>query len=282
MGNLRLYTNETGAWTRNCISKAIKASIQSKQRRSYTISASLPPERSEDENVLWERRYLSGGPLAVDLARPRAPREKQRALGAIRGGKLKPRRVPGPSKIIVSLKDDHSFSEHLLFNSNLEKKLPNAFREPLRDLGELPGALGRMKNEPKSGPGAPRWGPMNVLSASRPPHPRAATKSDLKRSWRSRWAQRRPGGLQALIWCPPGPFDPRFSFVPCHVILRFRLRARVRSLFFEGFEALILKVGSPRSLKPWVAAGGREAIRIRRPPLAVRACLKHLELSCLA
>ena len=32
--------------------------------------------------------------------------------------------------------------------------------------------------------------------------------------------------------------------------------------FFAGFEALILKVRSPRGLKPRVAAGGREAIRI--------------------
>ena len=45
-------------------------------------------------------------------------------------------------------------------------------------------------------------------------------------------------------------------------MLRVRVRARARSLFFEGFEAFILKNGSPRSLKPWVAAGGREAIRI--------------------
>ena len=40
------------------------------------------------------------------------------------------------------------------------------------------------------------------------------------------------------------------------------MRARVRSLFFEGFEALILEFRSPRSLKPWVAAGGREAMQI--------------------
>ena len=37
-------------------------------------------------------------------------------------------------------------------------------------------------------------------------------------------------------------FDIPFSFVPCHVLLRFRLRARVRSLFFEGFEALIFGI----------------------------------------
>ena len=47
------------------------------------------------------------------------------------------------------------------------------------------------------------------------------------------------------------------------VFFRLRLRARGRFLFFAGFEALILKVRSPRGLKPRVAAGGREAIRIK-------------------
>ena len=46
------------------------------------------------------------------------------------------------------------------------------------------------------------------------------------------------------------------------VFFRVRLRARGRFLFFASFEALILKVRSPRGLKPRVAAGGREAIRI--------------------
>ena len=39
--------------------------------------------------------------------------------------------------------------------------------------------------------------------------------------------------------------NPRFSSVPCHVLVRFRLRARVRSLFFEAFEALILEALEP-------------------------------------
>ena len=34
------------------------------------------------------------------------------------------------------------------------------------------------------------------------------------------------------------------------VFFRLRLRARGRSLFFAGFEAFILKVRSPRGLKP--------------------------------
>ena len=36
----------------------------------------------------------------------------------------------------------------------------------------------------------------------------------------------------------------------------------VFALFFAGYEAFIVTVGSPRSLKPWVAAGGREAIPV--------------------
>ena len=39
-----------------------------------------------------------------------------------------------------------------------------------------------------------------------------------------------------------GPPRLSFSFAPCHVLIPFRWRARVRSLFFEGFEALILGI----------------------------------------
>ena len=42
----------------------------------------------------------------------------------------------------------------------------------------------------------------------------------------------------------------------------FSLACSCSLLVFKGFEALILKIGSPQSLKPWVAAGGRDAIRI--------------------
>ena len=67
--------------------------------------------------------------------------------------------------------------------------------------------------------------------------------------------------LFAAVLAPVlGPPRLSFSFAPCHVLIPFRWRARVRSLFLEGFEALSWKIGSPRSLKPWVAAGGREAI----------------------
>ena len=53
-------------------------------------------------------------------------------------------------------------------------------------------------------------------------------------------------------------FDIRFSFVPCHVLLRFRLRARVRSVFFEGFEALIFEIWK---LSIPEALGGRRGSR---------------------
>ena len=53
-------------------------------------------------------------------------------------------------------------------------------------------------------------------------------------------------------------FDIRFSFVPCHVLLRFRLRARVRSLFFDGFAALIFQMWKPSIPE---ALGGRRGSR---------------------
>ena len=50
----------------------------------------------------------------------------------------------------------------------------------------------------------------------------------------------------------------RFPFVPCHVLLRFRLRARVRSVFFEGLEALIFEIWKPSIPE---ALGGRRGSR---------------------
>ncbi len=84
-------------------------------------------------------------------------------------------------------------------------------------------------------------------------------------TWGPHGAQKCPGGLQALIWCPPAPFGEHFLFIfdelstlvshSFHVMFLFVFACvLVFALFFEGFDALILKVGSPRSLKPWVAA----------------------------
>ena len=56
------------------------------------------------------------------------------------------------------------------------------------------------------------------------------------------------------------PRDRGTTFERSLGYVHVRLRARGCSLFFEGFEASTPGVGSPRSLKPWVAAGGREAI----------------------
>ena len=46
--------------------------------------------------------------------------------------------------------------------------------------------------------------------------------------------------------------------------LRVRLRARLRALLFATFKVKDIKVESPGSLNPWVAAGGREAIIINQ------------------
>ena len=116
---------------------------------------------------------------------------------------------------------------------------------------------------------------MNFFSGL--PPPRAANKTDLKRSWRPLWAHmapeapRKPSGPDLV---PSGPLrghifldvccfsEPHFSVVPSPVLLGFRFPARVCSLLDQGLEAFIFKVGTPRFLKPWLAAGGREAIRI--------------------
>ena len=86
--------------------------------------------------------------------------------------------------------------------------------------------------------------------------------------------QRRPGGLRALIWCSPAPLREQFLRL---FLMTFRICVFFRSVssssssslacsssfsVFEGFEAFVSKVGNPRTLKPGVAAGGREAIRI--------------------
>ena len=152
------------------------------------------------------------------------------------------------------------------------------------------GRLKTLKNGPRTFLEAPRPEPANLFRPRRPP--RALRGRIFQASWQPaeahwvpRWspeASRRPPGghlghfqnnvgsilasflvIFAAVLAPVlGPPRSSFSFAPCHVLIPFRWRARVRSLFSEGFEALSWKIGSPRSLKPWVAAGGREAIRI--------------------
>ena len=83
-------------------------------------------------------------------------------------------------------------------------------------------------------------------------------------------AQRRPGGLEALIGCPPGPLGEHFWWFSTLVSHAFRVIflfvfacVFAFGLCFSGLWSLrFFEFGNPRSLKPWVAAGGREAIRI--------------------
>ena len=115
-------------------------------------------------------------------------------------------------------------------------------------------------------------GPKKAPSAQR------LTKSDLKRSWRPLWAHMAPRGAPeasrpsfGALRAPSGSiccfiFDDFSTFVshsfPVMFLFVFAW-VLVFALFFEGFEALTLKFLTPRSLKPWVAAGGREAIWIK-------------------
>ena len=57
-------------------------------------------------------------------------------------------------------------------------------------------------------------------------------------------------------------FRPSFLIRSMLCSCSFSLACSCSLCVFEGFEALILEFRSPRSLKPWVAAGGREAMQI--------------------
>ena len=100
----------------------------------------------------------------------------------------------------------------------------------------------------------------------------------MERSWRPPWAHMAPGSapegsrpsFSTLRGLPGEHFSlisMLFStwFSSCFTEpfgLLVRLRARLRALFFANFKWKKIKVESPGSLNPWVAAGGREAIRI--------------------
>ena len=56
--------------------------------------------------------------------------------------------------------------------------------------------------------------------------------------------------------------DLFFSCLAAPFRVRFRLRIRLRARLFQSFKVKDIKFASPGSLNPWVAAGGREAIRI--------------------
>ena len=130
----------------------------------------------------------------------------------------------------------------------------------------LRGGLKTMKNGPRTFLAPTRPEPVNFFS---PPEASRSTPGMIfKASWQPpgahwvpRWspeASRRPPGghlghfrnnfafIFASFWVTfaavlapvLGPPRLSFSFAPCHVLIPFRWRARVRSLFLEGFEAL--------------------------------------------
>ena len=112
----------------------------------------------------------------------------------------------------------------------------------------------------------PPGGIQYYLSAPGPPS--GAPGGHLGPTWRPEAPWRPPG----LIFCRPTlllhvllmfyGFRLDVYAFPLPVDVRFRLRARLRSLCSLGFESFISKVGSPGSLSPWVAAGCREAIGV--------------------
>ena len=124
--------------------------------------------------------------------------------------------------------------------------------------GGATGRPGELANDQIFAPRGPHEAPHAFFGSTNPP----------------RAAQKRPGNLQALIWCPLGPFGGiislMFAAFPNLISRSFRLLFSLvfASLLvcalclFKGWEAFIFKVGTPRFLKPWLAAGGREAIRI--------------------
>ena len=100
----------------------------------------------------------------------------------------------------------------------------------------------------------------------------------MERSWRPLWAHMAPRSalegsrpsFSTLRGLPGEHFSLIFMlfstwFSSCFTEtfgLPVRLRARLRALFFCKLQVEKIKVESPGSLNPWVAAGDREAIRI--------------------
>ena len=109
---------------------------------------------------------------------------------------------------------------------------------------------------------APGAGPMFFFASGPPP---GSHQERFEALWvaplGSHGAQRRSGSLQALIWSPPGPcgeaflasrlllFEPPLSLAACHVLLRFRLCARLRAclraLLFSSFKVKRFKALDP-------------------------------------
>ena len=112
---------------------------------------------------------------------------------------MTPRRPPGLSKIKAFPWESYTFAKNTLFNSKLAKELANASREALQEpLGEPRGAPGSLQTISFSRQEAPTRHPMNFVAGL--PPPRAANKTDLKRSWRLSWAQMAPGIAPEAFW----------------------------------------------------------------------------------
>ena len=65
--------------------------------------------------------------------------------------------------------------------------------------------------------------------------------------------------FHVVFWCV---FACVLVCALCFLKASFLLVCSYSICVLEGFESLMCEVGNPRSLKPWVAAGGREAINI--------------------
>ena len=86
-----------------------------------------------------------------------------------------PQSPPGPSKIVLPCRRELNFKKNEGSRRTAEKELQNDLPEGLREpLGEPGGPPRRVKNEPKSGPRAPRRELVNFFS------PRGRSKSDLE------------------------------------------------------------------------------------------------------
>ncbi len=114
-----------------------------------------PPEGSPERS--WR-------PLGASLGRSRAPRGVRKLSEAILKRKMLFQSPPGPSKIVLPCRRELNFNKNQGSRRTAEKELQNDVPEGLLEpLGEPGGPPRRLKNEPKSGPRAPRRDPINFF-----------------------------------------------------------------------------------------------------------------------
>ena len=96
-------------------------------------------------------------PLGTFLSRSQAPRAVRKLSEAILERKMLFQSSPGPSKIVLPCRRELNFhiftGSRRKFQEELQDDPPERLWEPL---GRLLGPPGRLKNEPKSGPRAPK------------------------------------------------------------------------------------------------------------------------------